>query len=234
MKFSAVILAAGRSSRFVQNQQFPNLRKKVFVEWDGKPLFVHSIEALSRVFHFNQIVLVIAKTDEDYVRSCLDRFSSRSLFNLNLVFGGERRQDSVREGLSKLEVCDRVAIHDAARPFCSQSFLENLKEESKRYPALIPVIPIAETVKRVDAAGVVKESLDRNSLVRVQTPQIFEYDLIKNTHEKLRFSEKEFTDDAMMLEELGCSVMTTRGCSENIKVTLPEDLANKGLLTNVG
>jgi 2-C-methyl-D-erythritol 4-phosphate cytidylyltransferase len=221
---SAVVVAAGRSSRF--QKSLNSDQSKQFIEWSGRPLFVHTLEALS-FLSFSEIALVIRPEEEAAVHKALERHTSKAA--LKIVFGGERRQDSVRNGLESLTPTRRVFIHDGARPFLSARLLHELNEKSKSTEALIPVLPVFETLKEVDPQGVVVKTMDRNRFVRVQTPQAFKFNLILEAHQKLKTLPMEFTDDAAMLEHLGISVHTCAGDPENIKVTIADDLRLKNI-----
>ncbi|MBN8553893.1 MAG: 2-C-methyl-D-erythritol 4-phosphate cytidylyltransferase [Deltaproteobacteria bacterium] len=227
VKLSAVVVAAGRSQRFNQAREGDSSRlSKQLASWDGKPLFVHTLEALS-VLPIIEWSLVIHPDEEDVIRENLNKFFSD--LKIKIVNGGKRRQDSVRNGLEALEACDMVLIHDAARPFLSSDFLKNIFEKAKSVDALIPTMPIVETLKEIDSTGKVLRTQDRNRFVRVQTPQFFKFDLIMAAHEKLKNSSEDFTDDAAVMEACGYVVQTASGILENIKVTLPEDLRSRGI-----
>lgn len=235
MNFSAVIVAAGKSERFISDENYSGLNKKLkpktLIEWAGKALFIHTIEALCGAIDFEEIALVIRPEQEAFVHLELSKLPENLQSKIILANGGKRRQDSVRNGLLALsKKVDRVAVHDAARPFVTQEFLKRVFENSKSVEALIPVIPIHETVKQIDSNGVVAKTHDRSSLVRVQTPQIFSYEILSKLHTEFAESTKEFTDDSMMFESNGLTVQTCQGCTQNVKVTTPEDLMSRGIL----
>jgi 2-C-methyl-D-erythritol 4-phosphate cytidylyltransferase len=220
---SAVVVSAGRSTRF---QKSGAKQLKQLIEWDGEPLIIHTLRAMTSV-DLSEIVVVVRPEDEAEIHGHLKLHPIDR--GVRLVFGGARRQDSVRLGLEALATCDRVLIHDGARPFLSPEFLKGLVSVAEGYDCLIPVLPIVETLKEVDSQGCVVRTLDRNRFVRVQTPQIFRFDLIRRIHEQLKSSTEEFTDDAMMVESLGISVQTYPGDPQNIKVTVMDDLRLKNI-----
>lgn len=223
---SAVVVAAGRSRRFNQSRNSDSSVSKQLLEWNDQPLFIHTLKALS-VLSISELALVILNDEEfavcEQVRKHLPGLSVR------IAFGGERRQDSVRNGLMALRECGRVFIHDAARPFVTSGLLKRLNEASLKSTAVIPAMPVVETLKEIDASGRVIKTHDRNRFVRIQTPQFFNYKILRSVHEKLANASIEFTDDAMMMEHEGHAVQTVVGDAENIKVTTVSDLLLRGI-----
>lgn len=151
-----------------------------------------------------------------------------------VVEGGADRQESVLRGL---EACDEqaeiIAIHDGARPLVTQKVIERTIESAKRYGTGVAAVPLKDTVKRVNEAGVVIETPRRDALRAVQTPQTFEASLIRRAHAQ---GGERATDDAALVERLGVEVRLTEGDVENIKLTTPEDmlLAEQVLLKRLG
>jgi 2-C-methyl-D-erythritol 4-phosphate cytidylyltransferase len=223
-KLSAVVVAAGGSSRFQKSCHTES--SKQLIEWDGKPLFIHTLQALSQL-PLSEIALVIRPEEEEVIHKYLRSFSSSA--SISVCFGGKRRQDSVRNGLEALRPSDRVLVHDGARPFLSEEFLKRLVAQSMDFDGLIPVLPVFETLKEVENTGRVVKTYDRSKFVRVQTPQIFKYSVILEAHQELRDCELEFTDDAAIFEHLGLTVQTCEGDPSNIKVTVIEDLRLKNI-----
>ena len=164
---------------------------------------------------------VIHPDDQDTFRR-----SSAGLGLLSPVFGGATRQDSVRSGLEALAAHkpDIVLIHDAARPFASPSLISRAIAAAAKNGAAVPVLPVADTVKTVDANGLVTGTLDRSLLRAVQTPQAFGFSAIVDAHRRaLQAARDDFTDDAALAEWAGMSVATFAGEAGNIKLTTPED-----------
>lgn len=228
MRFSlsAVVVAAGRSERFQQVGSTATLTQKVFVEWGGKPLIRHTIDAL-RALDLSEIVIVSRPEVFSVLQKIFSDIKDES--RLFWVEGGVRRQDSVRAGLRALKPCDRVLIHDGARPFLQKEFLIRLFQESQKYEGAIPAAPVVETLKKKTADGFIAETVNRGDYFRAQTPQFFKFDLISQLHEKIANEEREFTDDAAILEHFGYRVKLVEGSPENIKVTVPEDLRSRGI-----
>lgn len=217
--FSAVIVAAGKGER-LRAGSAEHLPPKALIDWQGKPLFLRSLESLVSLT-LNQVVVVIHQDYETDFRRSLSGFNH---LDICLVPGGARRQDSVRLGLEALNPCDRVLVHDAARPFVSRDTLSRLHAASLEEKAVIPVLPVVETVKLVEADGYVAQTLDRSKIMRVQTPQVFDYQALLDIHRKHFQNAQEFTDDAALMEAAGYKVKTVLGCSQNIKVTTIDDL----------
>lgn len=225
---SAVVVAAGRSERFTKrlDPSDSSTKSKLLVTWNGKPLIRHTVEALFAL-PLNQMVIVARRDEFEILEDAFVGLPNRA----SIVFaeGGERRQDSVRSGLQALSGADFVLVHDGARPFIPADFLKSLFDRSLNSDGLVPAIPVVETLKEIDASGYVVRTVDRRSLVRVQTPQIFRYDLLRAAHESMKTTDKEFTDDASLMEYCGHRVRVVPGHHENIKVTLPEDLRMRGI-----
>jgi 2-C-methyl-D-erythritol 4-phosphate cytidylyltransferase/2-C-methyl-D-erythritol 2,4-cyclodiphosphate synthase len=171
------------------------------------------------------------------------RLEDRALFHaasasvanklLPAVAGGATRQDSVRAGLEALESHgpDIVLVHDAARPFASTTLIAQAVAAAARTGAAIPTLPVSDTVKRVDAAGFVDETLDRNALRLVQTPQAFAFAPLLAAHRRAQAEGRSgFTDDAALAEWAGMKVATFAGEPGNVKVTHPEDFARADAL----
>lgn len=148
---------------------------------------------------------------------------------VHLVPGGATRRDSVRAGLAALERLgaadeDLVLVHDAARPFAPEDLIDRVIEAASREGAAIPGLPLADSIKRVDAADRIQASVPRDSLRRVQTPQGFRFGLLRDAHDSLA-PEEEATDDASLVERAGHAVAVVAGAPENEKLTTEADFA---------
>jgi 2-C-methyl-D-erythritol 4-phosphate cytidylyltransferase/2-C-methyl-D-erythritol 2,4-cyclodiphosphate synthase len=144
------------------------------------------------------------------------------------VFGGATRQASVRAGLEAIGAAapDIVLIHDAARPFVSSGLIDRAITAGQRHKAAVPAIAIADTVKRIDAAAIVTETLDRSRLRMVQTPQVFAFAMIMDAHRRAAAAGRDdFTDDAALAEWAGHRVAVFEGEAGNVKLTTEEDFA---------
>jgi 2-C-methyl-D-erythritol 4-phosphate cytidylyltransferase len=137
-----------------------------------------------------------------------------------VCLGGKRRQDSVREGLKRLKECEWVIIHDGARPFITIDLLDTGLKSAIDTGAAVAAVPIKDTIKLSNNSGIVTETLQRNHLWAIQTPQIFQYDTLVKAYEH---SDDDVTDDASLVEKSGGKVRLYMGSYRNIKITTPED-----------
>lgn len=212
-KVGAVIAAAGVSRRM-------GGADKIFQTLVGRPLLAHVVDVFQRCALVDQIVLVLSEMNLERGRRLVEEQGFSSV--VEVCSGGERRQDSVREGLKRLEGCQWVVIHDGARPCLSLDLIEKGLGEARQSGAAIAAVPSKDTIKIVGVEGTIEETPPRNNLWAAQTPQIFRFDIIEEAY---RQAKGEVTDDAALVEALGHKVRVYMGSYENIKVTTPEDLA---------
>ena len=192
---------------------------KLFASLNGKPLLAWSVDTCERCRLVRQIVLVL--NDQDLARGQKLR-KERNWSKVTLYPGGARRQDSVKKGLSQIKGCDWVMIHDGARPFMSPNLIEDGLRIVGDTGAAVAAVPVKDTIKLANSENLIKETLKRDRLWAVQTPQIFSFDIISKAYKNLA---TEVTDDATAVERLGYKVRLYMGDYKNIKVTTPEDLA---------
>lgn len=216
-ELGVVIPAAGQGKRMGAgvNKQFLVLK--------GQPILAHTISIFEDSKYVSEIVLVGAAADipiiEELVKNC-------KFFKIKTIcIGGVERQDSVRAGVQALSTTiQRVVVHDGARPLLRLEDFHRFLEEAGDIPAAIMGIPLKDTVKMIDTYGKVLETLPREHLRAVQTPQIFDRKILEEAHNQA-FAEGYYeTDDAGLIERLGYSVQIVEGSQENIKVTTPDDL----------
>jgi 2-C-methyl-D-erythritol 4-phosphate cytidylyltransferase len=138
-----------------------------------------------------------------------------------IVPGGPRRQDSVKEGLARLNDCRWIIIHDGARPLVNAELIENGLEAAMETGAAVAAVPVIDTIKLADEQNLVVETLPRHKLWAVQTPQVFKFDIINRAYQA---ANSEVTDDAALVEALGMKVKLYPGDYDNIKLTTPADL----------
>ena len=218
---AAIVLAAGKGSRMGTAVQ------KQYLEIDGKPVLYYSLEVFEASEIIDEIVLVVGEGQEEYCKKeIVEKFGFKKVSAI--IKGGRERYESVYLGLKCMKEAgvDYVFIHDGARPFVDQEMLKRAYETVGKCAACVVGMPSKDTIKRVNAENVVVETPDRSYLWQVQTPQVFEYELIRGAYcDLMEMSEIKVTDDAMVLESMrGMPVKLVEGSYENIKITTPEDL----------
>ena len=212
---AAVVPAAG-SSRRMEGQD------KILLPLDDIPVLVHTLRALSASEYIQEIVVV---TREDLIvpvgqlcRGCaLDK-------ETKVLIGGATRADSVLAGVE--EVSDRaelIAVHDGARPLVTVEVIDEAIRKAAEYGAAAPAVPVKDTIKRA-VDGVVAETPDRAQLFAIQTPQVFDGDLLLGALRKAVEDGAAITDDCSAVERIGMKVCLTEGSYENIKITTPADM----------
>jgi 2-C-methyl-D-erythritol 4-phosphate cytidylyltransferase len=178
--------------------------------------------ALEECPYIDEIIVV---TREDLIVPIGSLCVEKRLVKItNVIRGGGTRTESVWLGIQAVNPKTKLlAIHDGARPFPSQRLLAEVLKKGAETGAAAPAVPVKDTVKRA-AGGVVTETLDRSTLFAIQTPQVFEYGLLKGAMSQAVEEKWEVTDDCSVVERLGMSVTLTKGEDWNIKVTTPIDL----------
>lgn len=215
-KIVSIILAGGKGKRMGADVS------KQFIEIKEKPIIYYTLKAFEECKSIDEIILVLPKDEIDYFKT---RIEPRFDFKISkIVEGGKERQDSVYNALNVLEDCDVVLIHDGARAFVSKKIIEDGIRYSSEFGAAAPGVMPKDTIKVKNLEGFSVDTPNRSSLVAVQTPQCFKYNLIKKGHDKVKNEKIQVTDDTMIVELLGEKVYLFEGDYKNIKVTTPEDL----------
>jgi 2-C-methyl-D-erythritol 4-phosphate cytidylyltransferase len=192
---------------------------KTFATVLGAPLIAHTLDQIEAFPPVAEIVLVLAADSLEQGRELVRSRGYRKV--VEVCSGGERRQDSVRNGLEQLSPCDWVMVHDGARPCLDQEILERGMAAAATCGAAVAGMPVKDTIKLVSEELLVTDTPDRSRLWAAQTPQIFRYSLLLEAH---RDHAQTVTDDASMVEGLGHPVKMFEGSYENLKVTTAEDL----------
>ncbi len=208
----AIIVAAGTSKRMGRVD-------KVMASLGGKPVLIRVIDAFQKCRSIDQIVVVLGKQNLAEVRRLVlkEGWSEK----IDLCFGGRRRRDSVMAGLDRLDQCDWVVVHDGARPLVTASLINRGLKEAVETGAASAAVPVTDTIKVVGMDGVVRHTPTRDNLWAVQTPQVFEYEMITEAY---RRAKGEVTDDTSLVEQMGYRVRLYMGSYDNIKITTPDDL----------
>ena len=212
-KCGAVILAAGSASRMGGID-------KVMAELDGEPMIARTVQAFQECDAVAEIVIV---TREDLILPITGLCKACPKVTA-VVAGGKSRQESVGKGLNALSKDVKLAaVHDGARPLITWQLIDWVIRAANTYGAAAPAIPVKDTIKTVEG-GLVVNTPERSKLRAVQTPQVFDMDLLKGALLKAYQDGAEVTDDCSAVERLGMKVKIVEGDEKNIKVTTPMDL----------
>lgn len=224
MRIAAVCLAAGQGKRMESNVQ------KQYLLIHGKPVLYYALKAFQDS-PVDEIVLVVGAGEEEYCqKEIVDKYGFTKV--KAIAVGGKERYHSVFSGLQMVKEADYVLIHDGARPFLTQEIIERCIEGAKEYRACVAGMPVKDTIKLADTEGNIESTPERSKVWMIQTPQAFEYSLIKEAYTTLIEQENKgiktsipVTDDAMVVEYfLKQKVHLVYGSYENIKITTPEDM----------
>ena len=214
---AVIIAAAGSSSRMGTGVD------KQFVILAGKPVLWHTINVFKQLPQIHQILVTVSPGNAERVAALLQQ--TLADIPWQIVPGGAERQDSVRNALQLVSPSVAlVLVHDGARPFVEPECVLKSMQAAAETGAAVVAVPVKDTIKLADAAGGVKQTLDRSSLWQVQTPQTFRRELLLKAHEQAAAAGVVATDDAALVEWAGGSVSLVRGTYYNFKVTTPEDL----------
>ncbi|GAB2676162.1 2-C-methyl-D-erythritol 4-phosphate cytidylyltransferase [Kribbella swartbergensis] len=218
MSTAAIIPAAGLGLRL--GGETP----KAFREVGGDSLLVHAVRGLraATAADLSCVVVAVPAGTEDAVRKDLEPYAGDA--RLTVVAGGAERADSVRAALDLVPVdgIDCILVHDAARAFVPAEVVDRVVAAVRAgAPAVVPAVPVTDTIKQVSQAGEVVDTPDRSRLVAVQTPQGFDPAVLRRAHAA---GGAGATDDAMLCERLGVTVVTVEGSEDAFKVTRPRDL----------
>ena len=208
----AIIVAGGKGERM--QTDIP----KQFIEIQGKPILMYSIENFIRYDISIQIILVLPTGQIEFWHTLCKKHA----FEIphKIVTGGQSRFDSVKKGLDAVNLPALIAVHDGVRPLVSVETITRCFKGAEKYGTAIPVIELVDSIRQITETG--NQSVDRNTYKLVQTPQIFDGELLKKAY-KQEFSTL-FTDDASVVEAMGTKIHLVEGNRENIKITTEFDL----------
>ena len=212
-KVGAIIAAAGDSRRM-------DGVDKVLAQLDGKPVLARVVDTFERCCAISQIVIVLAGPNLERGRRLVAGEGWTKVSGV--CAGGQRRQDSVAAGLEELGDCQWVVIHDGARPLVTVDLIDRGLEAARETGAAVAAVPVTDTIKAVGDDRMVCQTLPRQNLWAVQTPQVFRLKIITGAYSHLT---GDVTDDASLVERLGHPVRIYLGAYDNIKITTPDDLA---------
>lgn len=206
-KINAIIPAGGTSSRFGN-------KNKLLEKINGKEVIKYTVDAFMNS-DVDEIIICANISILEYLQNIFKNYSK-----VKIIEGGSTRQASVYNGL-RYSTCDYVLVHDGARPMITTDLINSAIEMVKSKKALTVATKTIDTIKEVIDGKIIR-TIDRSKLYNTQTPQAFDYNLIKDAHEKML--GQNFTDDAGMLEELGIDVFILNGSYKNIKITTQNDI----------
>lgn len=226
MKVIVIIPAAGLGTRMAPAGKKTAVSKQFF-EINGTPILVHTLRVFARNRQINKIVVALRKNEMQQFRARLEQ--ERIAEKVELVEGGEHRQDSVANALSSLKAAadDIVLVHDAVRPFVDDEIIANTIAEVEKRGAAVAGLPASDTIKQVDRVAegaIITSTIPRERVVQAQTPQGFRYELIKRAFDSAAADGFTGTDEASLVERLGESVWVVMGSARNIKITTPGDM----------
>ena len=222
-KFAVILPAAGRSTRFKGQNQ----RKKVFVELQGRPVWLRSVEHFINREEVAQTIVAVSPDDLEWFK---EKFRANLAFlNLEIVAGGAERADTVQNALARVRAdIDFVAVHDAARPLLAKEWIDRVFRAAESSDAAILGVRVTSTLKRVGGDGAIVETVSREGLWEAQTPQVFRRTLLLEAYAQRKGLEA--TDEARLVEQLGRKVAVVEGSPMNLKITTPEDFRMAGAL----
>ncbi|ANU24695.1 2-C-methyl-D-erythritol 4-phosphate cytidylyltransferase [Planococcus donghaensis] len=215
MNYTVVLPAAGSGKRMKAD------KNKLLLELFGKPIFLYTLEVFQQDSNCDAIWLAVKEQERELIENYVKRYNLTKV--QGYATGGTERQDSVRACLEAIPPCGVVLVHDAARPFIDKEVIANLVETAHTSGAAIAAVPVKDTIKKAEN-GIISETVDRNQLWMIQTPQAFRYSLMLEAAQKAHNDGFMGTDEAMLVERLNYPVAIVESTYENIKMTTPDDL----------
>jgi 2-C-methyl-D-erythritol 4-phosphate cytidylyltransferase len=218
MEFYLIIPASGLGSRF--GLKTP----KQFYKLNGKEILVHT---LNRFNSCKRIKSIFVSTRREYVNKISLLVKKHKLGKAgNVVVGGKHRQDSVYNALKELNCKpdDVIIVHDAVRPFVSANLINRMINESVNYDCVIPGLPLTNTIKKTNKKGIVVNTIPRENLWSIQTPQFFKYNKLMKAFAYAKANKIIGTDEAALMEYAGYKVKVVEGEKTNVKITTRKDV----------
>jgi len=233
MQVFVIIPAAGLGTRMTPGSAGKGKKpspSKQFTELDGVPILIHTLRKFAACTEIAEICVALRREEIDNFQASLQKDGKDILAKrVQLVEGGEHRQQSVANALAAIHAADDdvILVHDAVRPFVTQGIIKEVIAAAQKYGAAIAGMPAVDTVKQVDRTAegaVITATLPRERVVMAQTPQGFRYGLIKKVFDEAAADGFMGTDDASLVERSGHEVAVVMGSPQNIKITTPADL----------
>lgn len=214
-----IITSAGKGTRFKKGKAN---KPKQYQQLKGKPVILHSLQLFQMLPEVKGIYISADPAYFNYLHTLSVKYKISKL--KALVDGGKTRFESVRNAFNQVNcrLNDTVLIHDAARPNFKMDDIKRLLKDIKKYSEVIPAVKVSDTVKRTKG-NLISETVSRNDLWLVQTPQAFKYDVLSRAY-IVAGSETAFTDEAALVESAGFKVYVSEGNRNNIKITIEDDI----------
>ncbi len=216
MRVTAIVPAAGRGKRL--GSTVP----KQFIELEGKPVLMYSLEALDRIEEIQDIIISAHESEINTIQKLLSDFHIKKV--VDVVQGGEERVQSVRNAFNRIGATDYVLIHDSVRPFITPGTVREVLAAGIAHGAAISAIPVTDTIKFADTNGVIVKNVNRRGLWLAQTPQVFKYNILAEAYRAYDKRPVDITDESGLVELTGVKVKIVAGSILNIKITREEDL----------
>jgi len=220
MSVSVIVALAGQGKRMKTNVP------KQFIELFNKPLFIYTLEEIEQCECVDEIVLVTGKEHLEYLKTTVERYHLRKV--KKIIEGGAERQDSIYNGIMAVNPNNSyIAVQDGVRPLVKSNYFAKsveLLEKNRTVDGVVVGVWAKDTIKMVNADGLIESTPDRKTIFHAQTPQTFRVDVLKKAYQVAKETHYLGTDDASLVERYKGNVMILEGDYENIKVTTPSDL----------
>jgi 2-C-methyl-D-erythritol 4-phosphate cytidylyltransferase len=218
MYITAIIPAAGMGSRMNMS------KNKLYINLDGKPVLYHTLKKFINNSFIEQVLVVLQEGEIEHFQNSILNLLGSKKNKIKTVVGGKTRKESVFNGLKAAsDKSDYIIIHDGARPLVTDKIINNVIGSLEEEEAITTGVKVKDTIKIKDHNNYVVKTVNRENLVTIQTPQAFNYKLIKKAHQN-KFFDKKITDDAYLIELMNKKVKIIEGSYENIKITTQIDL----------
>ncbi|WP_010308074.1 2-C-methyl-D-erythritol 4-phosphate cytidylyltransferase [Kurthia senegalensis] len=215
MQYDVILPAAGSGKRMGAG------KNKLFLQLKEKTILIHTLQVFEEDSWCRGIYLAVKDTEREVIEALLQTHGITKV--KAMPTGGDERQHSVQSCMKEIGQGEIVLVHDAARPFITQSIIHELAEAALEKGAAVAGVRAKDTMKRVEA-GVIQETVDRSTLWMIQTPQAFRFDWLKEAEDAAERDDFLGTDESMLVERQGQSVHIVESSYENVKITTKEDL----------
>ena len=224
--FALIVTAAGSSLRFSSTYENSESVKKEFLQLDGHSVLYRATEPFFEIPSLQAVVVTYKDDSLDETIVALEDLADINTIPMFFVKGGKSRRESVKNALDKLKEInipfEYVAIQDGARPYVTPRLIINVLATAFNSSGAVPALPVTDSIRRIDKTGSIIECPSRSGLVRVQTPQFFEFDKLIAAYENQDINKA--TDDSEIYVKAGCNCCVCEGDEANIKITYERDI----------